>query len=447
MLYPQATSHGNILTFTPPGFNQQLNVKFPDSRLAVCAKCKKNFKTRDMCRVRNTHTTAPWTTAYICITVDESCLDENGRFVDKPMTVRMVQWQPYCVVKPFDPKTPVCAACKRTNRTRSFCRDRHKHRQLPWCSVYVLLSTLDAADPSTVVAGASKKVGDEDDKTNGQPVKEQSPASEPKGKAEEASAPGSDTIASDGGDTGDDINDISESRTFLAKVSCRSTSIHWLEMAEYDSSEAAPFPGTIPVDAQQYHAAMAQHAPPHPMDPSLPAPGQYYQQQPNMNYAAQQHQNALKSRQQYFFQMQQQHQHQYPPPPGPPQGQQGHWQQAPYHMGPPGQGEPSPAGAGATAGEAAAAQQRRGHPGSPDDGQQQLQHPGQQQHWAAMYYQGPPGGHYVPPPHDGNGQASTQGELDPSGPEEEQHEHFHTPPESANGDAEDNHDEKRQRVV
>jgi hypothetical protein len=375
----------------------------------------------------------------MCITIDDSCLDEDGRFVDKPMTVRMVQWQPYCVTKPFDPKTPVCAACKRTNRTRSFCRERHKHRQLPWCSVYVLLSTLDAADPSTVVAGASQKVGDE--VTNGE-GKSESPSIESKAvKAEEASAAGSDTIASDAGDPGDDINEIAESRTFLAKVSCRSTSIHWLEMAEYDSSEAAPFPGSMPVDAQQYHVAMAQ-MPPHPMDPNQPPPPQYYQ--PNMNYAAQQHQNALKSRQQqYFFQMQQQHQP-YPPPPGPPGAPQGHWPQAPYAMVPPGQGEPN--SAGVTAGEAAAAQHRQGHPGSPDDGQQQQQF--QHSHWAAMYYQSPPGLHYSAPPQDGNGQQSVmQGGIEAIGPDEGRQDHYHTPPESANGDTEDAPDEKRQRLV
>ena len=358
------------------------------------------------------------------------------------MTVRMVQWQPYCVTKAFDPKTPVCAACKRTNRTRSFCRERHKHRQLPWCSVYVLLSTLDTADPSTVVAGSSRKVGDEE--TNGE-GKDDSPSGDSKAKAEDASAAGSDTIASDAGDPGDDINEIAQSRTFLAKVSCRSTSIHWLEMAEYDSSEAAPFPGAVGGDVQAYNAGMANHAgmaqmPPHAIDPNQPVPPQYYP--PNMNYQAQQHQNALKSRQQYYFQMQQQHQHY--PPPGPPGAQQSHWQQAPYPMGPSGQGEVNPAGV--TAGEAAAAQQRRGHPGSPDDGQQQqFQHP--QQHWAAMYYQQPPGVHYAPPPHDGNGQAAMQGGIDPIVPGEGQdHEHYHTPPESANGDAEEGPDEKRQRV-
>ena len=66
----------------------------------------KNYKTRDSCRVRSVHTTEPWTTAYICVTLDESCTDPEGKYVDKPLTVRMVQWQPYCVKNEFDPKTP-----------------------------------------------------------------------------------------------------------------------------------------------------------------------------------------------------------------------------------------------------------------------------------------------------------------------------------------------------
>lgn len=264
--------------------------------------------------MRNSHTAPPWTTAYICVTIDDSCLDENGKYIDKPMTVRMVQWQPYCVKKPFGgSKTPVCAACKRTNRTRSFCRERHKHRLLPWCTVYVLLSSLDAADPTTVVADPSSLV---DKETNAAAVDEKNDDEKPKAeeKAQDDPAPQEsepredeknarddqtvDTINSDNGDPGDDINDIPESRTFLVKLSCRGTSVHWLELSEYDSSEAAPFPGQMQTETQQFVPGMGAPG----MDPSMA----YYNH--NAGYAAQQHQNALQSRQQYFFQMQQQQQ-------------------------------------------------------------------------------------------------------------------------------------------
>jgi len=422
-----------------------------------------------MCRVRNAHTAAPWTTAYVCITIDESCLGEDGRYIDKPMTVRMVQWQPYCVMKPFDSKTPVCAACKRTNRTRSFCRERHKHRALPWCSVYVLLSALDAADPSTVVAGASTKVEEGEYTTakheNGA-GEESSPGGDDSSKATDTNSAAGDTIASDG-DPGDDIHDIAESRTFLAKVSCRSTSIHWLELEEYDPAEAAAatFP-SIPVEPQ-FHMQMG--IPPHAMDPNQPPP-QYYQQ--NMNFAQQQHQNALKSRQQYFFQMQQQQLQQTSPASLPPGVQPGAWGAAPpppYHMGPPGQGEQG--AEGGAAGDAEAGN----NPASPgDDAQQQapqlhLHHP-VQHHWAAMYYQPPPP-HlaYVatPPQHEANGQDHHQGQLKTEGiepAEGAENERFHAPAEHepVGGDSNNNNNEsekneeedqkepnesKRQRVV
>ena len=92
MLVPQAVSANNVLTYTPRGFNQELNIKFPDNRLAVCKRCKKNYKTRDVCRVKNGHTSESWNTAYICVTLDESCTDQNGNFIkDQQLTVRQVQ--------------------------------------------------------------------------------------------------------------------------------------------------------------------------------------------------------------------------------------------------------------------------------------------------------------------------------------------------------------------
>ena len=278
-----------------------------------------------MCRVRNCHSTEPWTTAYICITLDDSCLDEDGHYIDKPMTVRMVQWQPYCVTKNFGPKTPVCAACKRTNRTRSFCRERHKHRHLPWCTVYVLLSSLEAADPSTVVAGASKPVeAKEGEKTDENKKDEEAKADKPAKKV----ADDNDTIASDNTGHGDDINEIPESRTFLAKVNCRNTSIHWLELSDFDASESASFPAA---DPQHFHVGL-----PPGVDPAHAA----YYGHGGMGYAAQQHQNDLKSRQQYFFQM---HHSQH-------FGQQ-QWPVPPAHL----YGAHTGEAPGATAGEAAAA--------------------------------------------------------------------------------------------
>mmetsp|Transcript_3127 Transcript_3127/g.4625 ORF Transcript_3127/g.4625 Transcript_3127/m.4625 type:complete len:469 (+) Transcript_3127:166-1572(+) len=385
MLYPQQLSHGNVLTFTPPGFNQTLNVKFPDCRLAVCEKCKKNYKTRDMCRVRNSHTAEPWSTAFICFTLDDKCTDADGKYVDRPLAVRMIQWQPYCVKQPFDPKTPVCSACKKTNRTRSFCRERHKHRQLPWCTVYVLLSPADSIDPSTRVAPesipkSSDGIKPEPEKTNDS---EDKPA-DTEGAKKESLAESKDEITSEengksskksghgDSDDGDDIHDIAESRTFLAKVSCHASSIHWLELAEFDATDSAAVHGGVV--APEGHMPRSG-VPMQPMDPS-----QYYAQSMG-GYAAQQHQFNLKSHQQYFFQMQQRHQQQYAAQQAAWQAQYNQQSSMPGQQPTPAQG--APVSVSVTAGEAAAQQSKQNSDTSGSGATQQQQ--GQHAQW--MYHQ------------------------------------------------------------
>jgi hypothetical protein len=237
----------------------------------------------------------------------------------------------------------------------------------------VLLSTLEAADPSTVVAGASTQVDEEGKDEEEESRKSESPESA-KARSEDASAASSDAAEGAVEDEGDDINNIAESRTFLAKVSHNSNAIYWLELADYDESQHAPFP----LEVAGYPPQM--HGPPG----MQPSPGPYYQ--PSMGYAAQQHQSALKSRQQYFFQMQQQHQQQqqqYPP--------QAWSVQQPYSL---------------SAGEAAAVAQGQGVD--------------QNQHWAAMYYQ--PG---VYPPPQQEGQPTMDGGMDPV-VDGQQEEHYHT---------------------
>lgn len=266
-MIPQAVSHGNILTFTPRGFKQTLNVKFPDSRLAVCEKCKKNYKTKDSCRVRSGHSTEPWTTAFICITLDDSCTDADGNYVDKPLTVRMINWQPYCVKEDFDSKTPVCAACKKTNRTKSFCRIRHRHRQMPWCTVFVILSTVDSTDPSTVVASPSIPL----DVFEHNPYPNIPGLSRPKRLYNHCQT--------------DDINAIESSRTFLALVSCTDSSIHWLQ---YGNGEEVVSNGASESDVKALNEAIrtpGAGVPPPVMD----ANAQYYQ----MTQQAMQHAVAM----------------------------------------------------------------------------------------------------------------------------------------------------------
>jgi hypothetical protein len=407
MMYPQQLSHGNVLTFAPPGFNQTLHVKFPDCRLAVCEKCKKNYKTRDMCRVRNSHTTEPWTTAFICFTLDDNCTDEDGKYIDKPFAVRMIQWQPYCIKTPFDPKTPVCSACKKTNRTRSFCRDRHKHRQLPWCTVYVLLSPADSIDPATRVAPESTPLDGTEDSTDcdgnaGEDIKvEPLQAAEASiaegdgiGKPEDKEERKPIKVADDG----EDINDISESRTFLAKVSCHANSIHWLELAEFDPADQhAAMQGLVAPDGGHMGPGRGP-----PMMPGQPIdPGYNHFAHAAMGFAAQQHQMSLKNHQQYFFQMQQRQHQQYA-------AHQAQWQVQYKQQSD--QSAPSTVAPAITAGEAAAQQSKhqQGQPGqgAPPYGQwpaqqnQMAYHQQMYQHQMAQFQQA---GGVIPPGAQGEG--------------------------------------------
>jgi hypothetical protein len=161
--------------------------------------------------------------------------------------------------------------------------------------VYVVLTALDQTDPNTVVAAPSQKVDSDT---------EDSVAGGSKTNKDEASVAGSSTIGSEYDGDSDDINEIAESRTFLVKVSSQGTSIHWLDLAEYDAINGG----------EGYAPGSTAEMPPHPHYPGMPnePPVAYYPH--GMDYAAVQHQNALKSHQQYFFQMQQQRHHQYHSP-------------------------------------------------------------------------------------------------------------------------------------
>jgi len=105
--------------------------------------------------------------------------------------------------------------------------------------------------------------------------------------------------------TGDDINQIDPSRTFLAKVSCKGTSIHWLELAEYDGTTAT-LPGvSVESNVQVLNAAIR--------NPSLNGmaamdPTQYYASMGAVGYAHHPQQVAVKMHQQHFLQLQQRQQ-------------------------------------------------------------------------------------------------------------------------------------------
>ncbi len=146
---------GNVLTYTIPGLKRSIDIPFPDRKLPVCKRCKKIYKTRELCRIRDGHTDIPWNTTYICITMDESCFTRdasgNMRLKDEDsteFTARSITGPPM----PYrtkagtlgGTKAPICMACKDKNYTRHHCREKQQHQQLPWNTVFVMLSAIPA---------------------------------------------------------------------------------------------------------------------------------------------------------------------------------------------------------------------------------------------------------------------------------------------------------------
>jgi hypothetical protein len=213
--------------------------------------------------------------------------------------------------------------------------------------VYVLLSPADSIDPSTRVAPESTPATDgkrsRSDKGGEKGEDEENNPDSVDAESEFVKEKQPRPATGEEADEGDDINDIAESRTFLAKVSCRHASIHWVEMAEFDVStqDAAAIQA---VDMSRFMPAVDQ--------------AQYYAQS---TYAAHQHQYNLKQHQQYFFQLQQRQHQQYA-------AQQAAWQ-AQYNQH---HAMPSPGGVQhsvasptpVTAGEAAAQQSKNYEPNS-----------------------------------------------------------------------------------
>ena len=218
----------NVLTFTPPGFRYPIDVPFPERRLPVCERCKKNFKTREFCRSRDGHTGLPWSLTYVCVTLDSTCTGDDGKILEGPFIARPLPAQPYALKGDVNPKTPICAPCKEKNYTRSYCRKKQSHRHLPWSTVYTMLSlakpgqspyagmsTSQDISPSTKRDAASVADGDKNGSNSVKRVKNEN------GDAVDAV-----DAVKDKPEESDDINDVPMSRTFVAKVSIDGTSIH-----------------------------------------------------------------------------------------------------------------------------------------------------------------------------------------------------------------------------
>jgi len=211
----------NALVFTPKGFHQAITLQYPEENrsLIVCKKCKKNYKSRYICRKKNRHTGLPWTDTYICVFIHESCLvrmegERKLSFIrDKVIAGQVVEKKGFDMNMPnASTDLPICSSCKHNNYTRSYCRQQKQHRHLPWNTEYAVMYATDEPyfDESSV--------GDHG-----------------KSKDQYSSAyPSVDAEARGEEDTGigereGNINDVHDSRAFLLTISCIASSLKWLE--------------------------------------------------------------------------------------------------------------------------------------------------------------------------------------------------------------------------
>ena len=142
----------NILRCTIPGLNNHMDIAFPPRKLPVCEKCKKIYKTRQLCRERDGHTDRPWNKTYVCFILDESCFKakddcdtKSGTIVPEDQykfTASIVECSTTKYYAHFESSKkgqldPICAPCKVKNYTKSHCRVKHAHKHLPWGTVYM----------------------------------------------------------------------------------------------------------------------------------------------------------------------------------------------------------------------------------------------------------------------------------------------------------------------
>ena len=177
----------NILTVLIPGFKRPLDILFPNGKLPVCKRCKRIFKTRELCRERDGHTDMPWNTTYLCFLFDDSCLgtDSAGitRIIDEDMmncrfTATLLDDAPDLFHLKHEeitrPHTPICSLCKKKNYTRYHCREKQQHLHLPWVTFYIKLTASPACErpegsmqlPDNVLMGNNSPWGNEYDMRN-----------------------------------------------------------------------------------------------------------------------------------------------------------------------------------------------------------------------------------------------------------------------------------------
>lgn len=211
----------HICTVHPPGMPRAFDVPFPERRLPVCDRCKKNFKSRDLCRKRDGHKALPWQTTYIAVTITDSALEkgENGAFTyaDIP-AVAELQETPLMCLGPADGSMkmePICKVCREKNYTRDYCRNTCKHTTPPWSTTYVKLVVDKTPKDENKYKYPKKRKKNQEENADGKPKLD------------------IDSSHNVKEDNSDDLVEVHKSKTFLAAISSKKMTVRWCERIQY----------------------------------------------------------------------------------------------------------------------------------------------------------------------------------------------------------------------
>jgi len=221
---PDATQ---ICTVHPYGMPRSFDVPFPEKRLPVCDRCKKNYRSRELCRQRDGHKALPWQTTYVVMTLTDEVLakGDDGMLIyaDIPIVAELQEMPELCR-GPSDgsmASEPICPVCKEKNYTRDHCRNTLKHTTPPYQSIYVKLVPKLADDGEDKYRPHKKKKRKAEENADGKPTQVDDNQAEEESKVKS-----------------DDLLLIHTSKTFFATISSKKITTKWCEQIQYPEVSA-----------------------------------------------------------------------------------------------------------------------------------------------------------------------------------------------------------------
>jgi hypothetical protein len=218
-----------ICTIHPPGMPRAFDVPFPPRKLPVCLRCKKNYRSRELCRQRDEHKSLPWQTTYIIVTLTESVLEkrEDGSqyITDMPVVATLQEMPDLCrgPADGFMSKQPICKMCKEKNYTREYCRTTSKHTTPPYQTVYIKLVPRTVEDDHIMNLRLSKKKKRKaEEHCDGKPTSNHGGVKVEE-EGTEADAHEDEVVNEE--DKSDDLSQIHPSKTFFAEVSAKKITV------------------------------------------------------------------------------------------------------------------------------------------------------------------------------------------------------------------------------